>query len=151
MSLPTASDINPHDDLDGRCAQDHFLGKSVRDAVELFATNGGAVEDLMWMGPRAFVFYVPSALLYLESDVAAGGDDWGVVDALPETIAFRLDHEATTICEAWPTIERLCTYVLAHSGRLCRASEDRAGLEAKYRALRDRIGRLRAERDRSTR
>lgn len=34
MPLPSALDINPFDDLDGRRAQDQFLGKSLEEAFQ---------------------------------------------------------------------------------------------------------------------
>jgi len=143
VALPTASELNPFpDDLDGQVAQRNFLGKTVEDAAQLFANHGGSVEDLMWMGPRAFVYYLPAALRYLEG-VTANSDEWDVVDALPGTISFRLDHAPADIADAWSTIAHLCAYVLAHADRLV-DEWDRAEVSDRYRDLSARISALRA-------
>ncbi|MBK9072100.1 MAG: hypothetical protein IPL79_14010 [Myxococcales bacterium] len=143
MALPTASELNPFpDDLDGQVAQRNFLGKTVEEAAQLFAKQGGSVEDLMWMGPRAFVYYLPAALRYLEG-ATTDCDEWDVVGALPGTIAFRLDHEAAEIADAWSTIDHLCAYVLAHADRLL-DEWDRAEVSARYRDVSARISALRA-------
>jgi hypothetical protein len=59
MSLPTAREINPiPEDLDGRCAERHFLGKTLDEAEALFRENSLCYqEDLMFMGVSAFRFY----------------------------------------------------------------------------------------------
>ena len=55
--IPTANDINVHGSLDEEVACDHFLGKTLDEAEALFRANSLYYqEDLMWMGPRAFVF-----------------------------------------------------------------------------------------------
>lgn len=137
MTIPTSSELNPHDDLDGRVAQAHFLGKTVSEAIDLFANQGGTVEDLMWMGPRAFVYYLPAALMYLER-ASADTDEWDVVGALPGTLGFRLDHDAAAIADALPEMERLCSFVLTQAVRLIDES-DRVEVTESYRTLRDRI------------
>lgn len=59
VTLPTAEELNPYDDLDGRVACRHFLGKSLAEAEALFRENEIYYqEDLMWMGAKAFCFYV---------------------------------------------------------------------------------------------
>ena len=49
MPIPTAREINPiPEDLDGKVAEENFLGKSLDDAVLLFKENsivGQAVPD----------------------------------------------------------------------------------------------------------
>jgi hypothetical protein len=35
-NLPTREEINVYDDLDGRTACDHFVGKSLEKAAEMF-------------------------------------------------------------------------------------------------------------------
>ena len=39
MTLPTRQEINPYDDLDGRVACEHFLGKSLNEAEALFRSE----------------------------------------------------------------------------------------------------------------
>lgn len=66
--LPTAREINPYDDLDGRYAQKNFLGKSCSEAEALFRSHFFHYgEDLIYMGAEAFVYYVPAAVNYLNT------------------------------------------------------------------------------------
>src|SRR6185437_15714897 len=58
--LPTAEEINVFDSLDELDAVEHFLGKDLEQAQSLFRENFLRYqEDLMFMGPKAFQFYVP--------------------------------------------------------------------------------------------
>ena len=59
MSLPTAIEINPIPEcLDGKCAVEHFEGKTIEQAENLIAENGLYYSgDLVWMGPIGFKFY----------------------------------------------------------------------------------------------
>jgi hypothetical protein len=72
MQLPTAREINPvPTDLDGKCAERHFLGKTLQQAEALFREASILYqEDLMFMGPIAFRFYVQAAISYIQSDAA---------------------------------------------------------------------------------
>ena len=75
-SLPTLADINVHDSLDERSAVEHFFGQDLLQAEVLFRENFLYYqEDLMWMGPRAFCFYVDAAIAYLLSPAASGDSD----------------------------------------------------------------------------
>jgi len=68
-TLPTEREINPiAEDLDGQTAVRHFLGKSVDDIVAVLDEYSLAYqEDLMWMGPQAFCFYLPAFLQHFQS------------------------------------------------------------------------------------
>jgi hypothetical protein len=71
--LPELNDINVYDSLDERVACEHFLGKTLQDAEMMFRTNWDYYqEDLMWMGPRAFRYYVTAAIRYLQSAASEG-------------------------------------------------------------------------------
>ena len=96
MKIPTALEINPYDDLDGRTALKNFLGKSFQDATEMFMQNSYSLsEDLMWMGIKAFAFYLPAVIPYLESDESQY--DCFTASSLISTFRFRLEHEPETI------------------------------------------------------
>lgn len=68
--LPTRGEI-ASDSIHGSYAVKHFHGKTLAQAVELFAYSARAyiplayIEDLAWMEPVGFRFYIarPSALL----------------------------------------------------------------------------------------
>ncbi len=66
-SVPSASEINVFDSLDERAAVRYFCGKSLREAEELFRSNSLAyADDLMWMGPKAFAYYLKAASNYIQ-------------------------------------------------------------------------------------
>lgn len=72
---PTSRDISPTEglDLDEKKAIDHFLGKGISDAEALFREHSIYYSnDLLWMGPVAFRFYLPAFTGYLKSPEAAG-------------------------------------------------------------------------------
>ena len=62
MVKPTASDICPNaDNLDGPLAVQHFLGKDLEQAENMFAHDLGYNiywEDPSFMGPTAFRYYL---------------------------------------------------------------------------------------------
>jgi hypothetical protein len=67
MNLPTVEEINPvPENLDGQNAVRNFLGKSLDEAEALFRESSITYqEDLMFMGPPAFRFYVLAAINYI--------------------------------------------------------------------------------------
>ena len=66
----------PNGSLDEGSACKHFLGKTLTEAEALFREASLYYqEDLMWMGPRAFQFYLPAALNDLKSEAARGPND----------------------------------------------------------------------------
>ena len=82
MDIPTREDINVYGSLDEQAACDHFFGENLKEAEDLFRENSQFYqEDLMWMGPRAFRYYVNAAINYLQSESAGGDSDvlhwWG--------------------------------------------------------------------------
>jgi len=66
MSLPMRHDINVYDSLNERVACEHFFGRSLDEAEQLFCENALLYqEDLMWMGPAAFRYYVQASARYI--------------------------------------------------------------------------------------
>ena len=101
--LPTSDEINVFDSLDERCAVKNFLGKDLEQARSLFAENFLRYqEDLMWMGPKAFAFYVPAAISYLLSEEADNAAD--AVSSFCGLIEFRLEYEPAEIARIGPII-----------------------------------------------
>src|SRR3981081_234663 len=77
LMLPTRDEINVHGSPDEESACEHFFGKTQAEAERLFRSNSAYYqEDLMWMGPRAFHFYLPAAASYVMSDAARGDGDF---------------------------------------------------------------------------
>ena len=102
-SPPTAGEINVFDSLDERCAVENFLGKDLEQAQALFRENFLYYqEDLMWMGPIAFRFYVPAAINYLLSKDADYDAD--AASSFCGLIEFHLDSDTAEIAPVGPTI-----------------------------------------------
>ncbi len=112
MTLPTACEINPiPDDLDGKVALDHFLGKSHHEAVALFADAFEIYqEDLMFMGPIAFCFYLPAAIQYADSPDAA--TDAYVAGTMLMVMKHRWEFDRKAIDSVRESMLRYCEGVL---------------------------------------
>lgn len=98
MRLPTPKEISPTGGqlLDERYALEHFLGKSVEDASQLMFENAiYYIDDLGWMGLRAFAFYLPSVVPYLESEDSR--EDSGAIDGLVSIITRRIDEDPDAV------------------------------------------------------
>ena len=112
MDVPTAKDISPTEgqDLDEKCALEHFLGKTQDEAKELFFEDAVYYEcDFKWMGANAFTYYFPTIEPYLNSKDSENDAD--VLNALLGTIGSRLldEPEAISRCrKAILTILRYC-------------------------------------------
>lgn len=114
MQLPSRDEINVHDSLDERSACDSFLGKTLEQAEALFHENSlDYQEDLMWMGPTAFCFYLPAFLNYLRSDSATDAD----LSGLAMILEYRLENDATALPPIAPQVVSICRYILDHFGR----------------------------------
>ena len=103
--LPTEEEINVFNTLDEQGAVRKFLGKDLEQARSLFRENFRAYqEDLMWMGPKAFCFYVPAAAVI---DYLLGPDsdgDPGAVESFCDLVEFRLDDDRAEIASAFPIL-----------------------------------------------
>lgn len=77
MDVPTKEDWPSEPcDLDEACAYKHFHGKTLVEAVRLFAENASMFsEDLMYMPCRVFGYYVEAYMTYLTSDAARGDSE----------------------------------------------------------------------------
>lgn len=132
MRLPSERDINVYNTLDEIVARDHFLNKTLEEAEALFRDNSAEYqEDLMWMGPRAFAFYIHAALNCLRSEASASDDHF--VSCLLGTINLRSSEEPSLV--ASDAVQQLVSYVLE--------SYDKFAVdESVYGALRQEYARL---------
>lgn len=89
MKLPAKDEINIYNSQDEIAACDHFCNKTLEEAEALFRENSlYYCEDLMWMGPRAFNFYLQAAINYLLSDYSIGDSD--MINCLYSVMEYRL-------------------------------------------------------------
>lgn len=90
--LPTERDISVFDSPDEVHAVKVFLGKDLDQAEALFRENFLYYqEDLLFMGPKAFRFYVTAAINYLLSEHSSGDSD--AASTFCYLIEHRLEHE----------------------------------------------------------
>ena len=116
QALPTRDEINVYDSLDERWACQQFLGKSLSEAGELFREDAlSAFEDLMWMGPVAFRFYLAAGIDYLQSELASGNA--GAVNAFTGMLEFRLEFEPVELRPVIPRLVSICQYILQNWDR----------------------------------
>jgi hypothetical protein len=132
--IPSAGDINVYGSLDEQTAVEHFLGKDLREAEEMFRGNFGVYqEDLMWMGPRAFCFYVRAAMNYLCSDSSDGDCDG--VSWFCMVVGFQFEHYGQ---EIGPAVEGIREGIVVILGRLDRFGCEReiyGDVRGEYEAL----------------
>lgn len=132
MDIPTADDINVFNSLDEITAEEHFLNKTVEEAEILFRENSAYYqEDLMWMGPRAFSYYLQAAINYLKSKYSIGDDHF--VDSLYEIVMFRIDQEGFSL--AVESVKHLADYVLQNYEKFNVDSNIFGDLHKKYAKL----------------
>lgn len=135
MTLPTRQDINVHDSLDERAACDHFLGKTIAEAEALFRENSLKYqEDLMFMGARAFRFYVDALISYIQSDYAAGDSD--IINCFAGILEFRLEHYADGLRSVAEKLAAACRYVVDHYDRFDLTPDICGDLRRRFEALR---------------
>jgi len=98
-SLPTLLDISPTGALyigDEKTAVDHFLGKNLTEAEALFREHDlYYLEDLMWMGPKAFVFYYKAFRRYFRQEKAARNAS--TLGFFLTAIGFQVEHHLGAI------------------------------------------------------
>jgi hypothetical protein len=115
MNLPTSEEINPNGAfLDGCEAERHFFGKTQEEAYEMFRESFEYYqEDLMWMGPVGFRFYVEPAIRFIQSEAAMG--NFSVQLYFATVIGFRLKHGGQD--DLLPVASRLgsaCDFIIEH-------------------------------------
>lgn len=145
QSLPTREEINVHDDLDGRVACKNFFGKTLEEAEGLFRENSLYYgEDLLWMGPVAFRFYVQAAIRFIRSDHGAFQSDF--INGLRSTLSFRLEQEPLE--ELTPIAEQLaaiCQYIVEYWAKFDADGQIYGNLRDRYVALQQTFTQLAAD------
>jgi hypothetical protein len=136
MKLPTAKEIDPYDSLDGQVACKNFLGKSLDEAEVLFRENSLRYqEDLMWMGPVAFRFYVTAVIRYIQSEAAAG--DYDIINCFVGLLEFRQEHESAELAPIANQLASICGYIIEQYERFDPRQEVDGDLRARAQGLRN--------------
>jgi hypothetical protein len=134
--LPTEDELDIYHSQDERIATEHFLNKTLEQAEKMFRGNGLYYqEDLMWMGPKAFHFYLQAVINYLMSDASANDADF--VSALNAVIRFRMQEEG--FLSAVDNVRKLVDYVIDHFDKYGVNSDIYGDLLGEYRQLKSEL------------
>ena len=137
MNTPIEKDINVHNSPDEISASKNFLNKTREEAATLFAGKNGFnyLEDLMWMGPKAFAYYLQSAFDYLRVTKDMEQDTF--LSMLYTAVEFHCEHDEN-IDLARETINELTDFVLEHYDEFD-INEVYSDLRQKYQDLKDQL------------
>jgi hypothetical protein len=136
MNLPTADEINIHNSPDEIAASEHFLNKTLDQAEALFRDSSAYYqEDLMWMGPRAFSYYLQAAVNYLQSDYSAGDDH--MIDSLYEIVVFRSHQEGFQL--ALDRVKGVIVYIIDNYEKFDVDKNTYGDLLGKYKRLQSQL------------
>jgi hypothetical protein len=114
--LPSVADINVYDSLDEQVAVRHLAGKTLDEAEALFRDNALRYqEDLIFMGPVAFRFYVPAYVNYLRSAASSGDPD--AVNCFVSLARHRWEFEPEELKPVRELLVGACRTVLAEWDR----------------------------------
>ena len=142
MSLPTEGELNPiPEDLDGQCAVKNFLGKNLAEAEEMFREAALVYqEDLMFMGPAAFRFYVQAAIRYLQRESAIRDSD--MINCFASVLEFRLEYEADQLVPVAGVLSSVCGFIVLNYERFDVTPNICGDLRPRYEALQKCFQRL---------
>lgn len=132
--LPTENEINAFDTLDERSAVENFLGKDLEQARALFRENFLRYqEDLMFMGPKAFQFYVRAAIDSLCDP--ASSEDSDAVSSFCSLIEYRLKCNPDEILPVRVMIRKGIVRILASFQHAGYDLEIHGDVASRYRSL----------------
>lgn len=107
MNVPSEEDWRGEDwegVFEEQWACQHFLGKTMEEAVLLFENNAlSYAEDLMYMPSRVFGFYLRAYILYLMSDASIGDADGA--SCFISLIQRWVESKREETVPLWPEIE----------------------------------------------
>ena len=141
MPIPTREEINVYDSLDERSACEHFLGKTLHEAEKLFRENSLYYqEDLQWMGPVAFRYYVTAAISYIRSQAAIGDSD--IISCLAGILKSRLEHEPNELRPVADRLAYICDYMIDHYDKFEVTREIYGDIRVRLVTLRDAFSQM---------
>ena len=135
MSIPTRRDIVRTDgDLDAEWACKNYLGKTVDEAAAMFRENPlHYEEDLFWMGPVAFRYYVEAAIRYVVSDAAR--NDSVLISAFLGTLEHRAKDDPDELKPMARRLAAVCRYVVERWSKFNGEGFLREGVRRRYATL----------------
>lgn len=125
------------------CAVKHFLGKNLGEAEALFRENALYYqEDLMFMGAKAFRFYVSAYVGYIRSEAAERNAS--AIHGLIALLEYRLDDEPQELTAVAKDLCAACEYIVEHYDKYGLIPEVYGDLRPRLDALRQAFGKLAA-------
>lgn len=111
--LPSALEFSPvPENLDGKVAVEHYLGRSLAEAEQQIVEHPlYYIGDFMWMGPIAFRYYLPAVHAYFVGEQSNG--DANSVDSIIGIVEHRLAFEAEFVLQAYPVVVPLLDTLLS--------------------------------------
>ena len=132
--MPTKAEINVKDTLAEQAACEHFLGKSLPEAEALLCGDSFLYqEDLLWMGPRAFRYYIQAAVQYVVSP--ASQNDAEFTTCLATILQTRLVQKSPEYAPIASTLSTLCEYILGNPEKFNFAAGSWPPLQAHFHSL----------------
>lgn len=118
MQRPSEQEINPNQLPTIRdSAVQHFLGKSVDEAESMFRQESNFYDDdLLWMGPIAFQYYIPAACRYVVSQLPESSP--GTLSKFMTLLLFRRLMEPETVKPVAADLIASCSEILTHSSQI---------------------------------
>ena len=132
--LPSRAEVGD-DSLDDRYAIRHFYGKTLAEAEELFAEDSPLTytEDLMWMEPVGFRFYIRAAIRYGLSDRATGDSD--LINGLQSTLSHWQEFAPAALVPSARLLADFCSAVVEQFDRYDADPEIYTDLREDYQKL----------------
>lgn len=138
--LPAEADfLDPRSqDLDERHAVKMFLGKTPEEAEAMFRQNFlFHQEDLTYMRPEAFRFYLLPAIKYLLSEHASGDSD--AASTFCYVLESRLEHDPDALVPIAPVVLDAIEKIVAGFERFECSPEIYGDVPARYKAVAARL------------
>jgi hypothetical protein len=88
------------------------------------------LDDLRWMGPKAFCFYVPAAVNYIRSGASTGDSD--TISCFQGILEFRLAYERDELRASLPDLLTGVRYILDNYARFDIDADTYGDLRQKY-------------------
>ena len=140
--LPSYRDVAPGDAPWCLEAAEHFFGKTMEEAEALFGSGAGLsyTEDLFWMAPAGFRFYVQAAIRWCLSPRANGDPD--IINGVAGAISLWRDSEPEELVPCAGLLAKFCLEVLDSFDRYDADPEIYSGLRERYQELGDYFTRI---------
>lgn len=132
ISLPTEKDFDPWNGcLDAQHAWKQFGGLELEQAYEKFCENPlNYQEDFMFMGPKAFKFYFPVVVCYLQAcpfpEEYGDSQAWILGKAMKTQLERRKDDDLLR------PIGELCQHVRTHLSQYAELAADQDRISAAW-------------------